>query len=321
MQPANDDADAYPAQSSKYPEQPAPGISDAREADEEAIDRTVQRNCRKRYYDDLAGFGWFSISRGILFAAFLYPLAVTINVFLLFVVEVLFNVRTLQNIGHGEITFAVMIAVGFSIVAGLASLILASMAAAATLPIIHLVVWSLKIRPNWVTLGAFAGGLVGFLAVLSLATLQPNAFDMRADVETFMTLWLGPGVATIVGQYGGAVGGRNACWRLTARAASRRSLIRLGSGRFRAEDTNADDDDSMGSSRPWIRFRTVHLLWVGVWLSLLLTAFRLSGVPNELILPVLLIWTIYQAATLRVGSWLLPHLAAAWRAGRQIRST
>jgi hypothetical protein len=114
-------------------------------------------------------------------------------------------------------------------------------------------------------------------------------------------------------------------WRVATKLTSRRVLAKIGRLRPRPIGEIARDGESIqspdGIDVPRFRFRIIHLLWLSVWLSLLLAAIRLSGIPYELILPLLLVWTIYQAAILRVGGWLLPHLAAAWRAGRQIRST
>ena len=90
-------------------------------------------------------------------------------------------------------------------------------------------------------------------------------------------------------------------------------------GELHDDHTSNELDD--GIDMPRFRFRTIHLLWLGVWLSLLLTVIRLSGIPFELILPILLVWLAYQVATLALGSWLLLQAADAWRGGRQNRST
>jgi Kef-type K+ transport system membrane component KefB len=73
-------------------------------------------------------------------------------------------------------------------------------------------------------------------------------------------------------------------------------------------------------SYPRIQFGIRHLLVIGIWLSLLLTAIRLSGVDFQVALSVVIAWLIYQAVTLWVGGWLV-HWFGRRKARRQSRST
>ena len=72
---------------------------------------------------------------------------------------------------------------------------------------------------------------------------------------------------------------------------------------------------------PLMRFQIRHLLWITVWVALMLTAIRFSGIPFELILPALLCWLVYQAATLYVGGRLLRRFGPTWFPSRASRST
>jgi hypothetical protein len=132
---------------------------------------------------------------------------------------------------------------------------------------------------------------------------------------------VGPGVATVVGQIGGALGGRRAIWQLQAKMAARQSLMEFGWKPAIVLDECHLENVASEAAFPRVRFRIIHLLWIGVWLSLLLTLIRLSRVPYELILPLVVGWLIYQAATLAIGGWLVCRLGPWWRARRQTRST
>lgn len=271
------------------------------------------------YFDDLRDFGWFSIAASIVLAGAVYPIVVATGTAALMLL-LKGPPSQLDPMGFlgGAIMFAVAVAGVGSVWSGIVSIF--------TLPVLHLIVWSLKLRINLVRLGAFAGGLVGFVAVLPLTLSFSTRVVQGYALQAALGLIMGPGVATIVGQLGGARGGQRAIWRVEAKMASRRALARIGRLRPRRmgeidDDSATDEHGDDGIDMPRFRFRTIHLLWLGVWMSLLLTVIRLSGIPFELILPILLVWLAYQAATLALGGRLLPQAAAAWRGGRQNRST
>ena len=54
-----------------------------------------------------------------------------------------------------------------------------------------------------------------------------------------------------------------------------------------------------------------HLLVISVWISLLLTAIRLSGLDFVFVLSLLVGWSVYQAATLWIGGLLVSAVLAA----------
>jgi hypothetical protein len=133
-----------------------------------------------------------------------------------------------------------------------------------------------------------------------------------------LVMCLVPGLATIVGQYGGARGGIRANRLREAKNASRRALIEIGRSRFNFDEVQAEFEASEQSR---FQFRISHLLWLGLWLSLFFTAVRLSGIAYELFLPLLASWLIYQAGTILVGSVLAVRILPWWQKRRQIRST
>jgi hypothetical protein len=99
-------------------------------------------------------------------------------------------------------------------------------------------------------------------------------------------------MTTVLGQIGGALGGKRAL---------QRAVIETG--------------------QPQFRFRIAQLLWAGVWISLLLTAIRLTGIQPQLILTALVGWLACAAATLVIGGWLVRQLGPWWARRRQGRST
>jgi hypothetical protein len=281
-------------------------------------ERAVEVPSEPYYFDDLKEFGWFSIAASIVLAGAVYPMVVAAGI-----VAVMLLVEgppsSLDPMGF--LGSALMIGV---MVAGIGSL-WSGIVSIFTLPVLHLIVWSLTLRINLVRLGAFAGGLVGFIAVLPMTISVSSRLVTGYALQAVLGLFMGPGIATIVGQFGGARGGRRAEWQVEAKMASRRALARIGRlrprrmGELRADDGAEEFDD--GIDVPRFRFRTIHLLWLGVWVSLLLTIIRMSRIPFELILPVLLVWMVFQAATLALGNWLLPRVTAAWQSEQQNRST
>jgi hypothetical protein len=266
------------------------------------------------YFDDLKDFGWSTIGVSIAYAGGVYPIVVGMGVVVVMLL--------LEGGPYGPNPLGLIGGlIFFAGAAGVAGILWAAFVSVVTLPVLHLILWSLKLRVGLIKLGAFAGGLVGFLSVLP-ATLQiARGMASGGPLEIVWGLLVGPGAATLVGQLGGARGGGRAQWRVDAKMASRRGLARIGRlrprriGEISDDPTNDNFDD--GIDVPRFRFRTVHLLWLGVWFSLLLTVIRLSGISFELVIPMLLVWLVYQAVTLALGGWLLPRVAAAWSAGRQ----
>jgi hypothetical protein len=195
-----------------------------------------------------------------------------------------------------------------------AGIVLASIVSLFTLPIVYLVVLSLKIRGSVIWLGAFCGGLVGFLSALPfIGGIAFSASQGATDVFWFVVIGLlvGPCLTTVFGQIGGARGGLRAAQQAypEAFAAAPAQLSAAGV-------SHAPGD---GTPQPRLQFRIHHLLWISLWLSVLLTLIRLCGVPFEIMLPILVGWTVYQAVTLWLGGKIVRRFRM-WQL-RRTRST
>ena len=133
-------------------------------------------------------------------------------------------------------------------------------------------------------------------------------------------LLVGPALATVVGQIGGALGGKRGVERIAnCRMAPKIDLLRL---RFAVKPPTAEQPAVVATTAERIpdplrfQFRIIHLLWLGVWMSLLLTLIRLSGIPYALIIPLLLGWGAFQAFTLIVGKHLIRRFGPWWNGER-----
>ena len=304
-----------------HTEQPATSSSEPPGPDDEAVERAIRIQGETKYYDDLASFGWWSIAHVIILAGGAYPAVLIVSYFVLGNVMMLLSGNIQQSMNAGDIFIAGLLGIPLSLFGAILGVLSFGFFTIITLPVMHLIVWTLKIKPNWIRLGAFCGGLVAFLAVFPVTMQIPKMAAVGSAGGAFLAMCMGPGLATIVGQIGGARGGDNAAWRLSAKMASRRSLLLRGWSRAAAVQSGHDNEADLDEDRPAFQFRTIHLLWVGVWLSLLLTVIRLSGIPYGLIIPAVLAWLVYQATTLVIGRWLVYQLGPWWRGERQTRST
>jgi hypothetical protein len=280
-------------------------------------DRASQVPLGTYSYSDLADIGWPSIGGSIILAGGAYPIILsTVGI-----LAMTFSALIGSGLDGGILIGFPLAVILYGGLGGIIGLLWTGVVIAVTLPLVHLVVRSMKLRNSLVWLGAFCGGLVAFMAVLPVALLIPLMFNTRSALAALVMLASGPGTATVVGQLGGALGGRRAAKRIEAKMEVRRSLVAIGWRLPTARDKDHDESMMADANRSAFRFRTVHLLWVSVWLSLLLTVIRLSGIPYQLILPVLTGWLVYQAATLWIGSMLAKKLGP-WRVARwQTRST
>lgn len=166
------------------------------------------------------------------------------------------------------------------------------------------------------TLGAFAGGLVGFVATWP-AVLFADYWSFPDDAwYSLLTLARGPGLTTILGQLGGAWGAS----RCLPVVDNRQTFTNGGT----ALDAYVSDDVAGRSGRSdklAFRFNLRQLLWIAFWLSLLMGLIRLTGVPFEVAIPLLVGWTVYQFATLATGAYLVRRLGPWWAARQRSRST
>jgi hypothetical protein len=172
-------------------------------------------------------------------------------------------------------------------------LIWATIVCAAIMPLVYLVVLSVRARGSLTRLGAFAGGLVGFVAFLPmlLDSPRPSRGSLMAPI---WPLIFGPGWTTILGQVGGARGARRV-------GRYERAVAQAAVSREKKTQMQGNEFGDISSAPSRFQFGIRHLLWVGIWLSLLLTAIQLIFGSFHVVLPLLLGWLAYQAATLWIG--------------------
>jgi hypothetical protein len=265
-------------------------------------------------YDELLRYYWPPIVWRIILAGGCYPILVGAGAFCTELWRFTFGQGRLNIDGT---TFGALPL--YAGLLGAIGILWASIATIVTLPVVHLIAWSLRLRTGLVWLGAFSGGLVGFVAVLPLVMDLPDMASSQRVWQAITMLAVGPGLTTILGQIGGALGGRLAARRATVRTETHRSLVAIGWRRDPLRSAERGDGRPGKLHEPQFHFRIAHLLWIGVWMSVLLAVIRLSGIPYEFILPMLLGWLIYQAATLWIGWQLVRQLGPWWIRRRPIR--
>jgi hypothetical protein len=239
--------------------------------------------------------GWSSVALGIILAGGVYPVVLAgVGSLLLLVFES-------PNVAEFLVGAAVIVI--YSVITALAGLVWTNVVVVVTLPFVLLIVWSLRVRGGIVWLGAFWGGLVGFVAVL------PFMFIGGIGNELVTALAFGPALTTVIGQLGGAWGGRRALRRIDwyERAVARATVKERLTGVSRHEAEPVADEPPQRQAR--FQFRIRHLMWTAVWLSVFLSLIRLLGIPFELAMPVLGGWFVYQAGTLCLGWLLMPWLS------------
>jgi hypothetical protein len=243
-----------------------------------------------------------------------YPVILALGS-LLVIVAALFNLPFTRGLGQatdiGE--GVVMVFLGGTAGAGI-GLLWASVVCVAILPLVYLFVLSLQVRGSLIRLGAFAGGLVGLVAVMPFIWGEYSFARGSSWPQLIFVLLVGPGLTTILGQLGGAWGGWRERWYERAVADTE-----IGERRALEQPANSSNNDRP-LSYPRIQFGIRHLLVIGMWISVVLTGIRFSGLNYEVVLPLGIGWLIYQAATLWIGDQL-----AGWfgrrKARRQSRST
>jgi hypothetical protein len=152
-------------------------------------------------------------------------------------------------------------------------------------------------------------------------TLIANpGWQFNSPLQVLILLVAGPGLTTILGQFGGAWGGAGAMRKFRRTLAANSLTDSLSEFEEVAFD-GGNSSDSKGPisgivERQPFQFGIRHLLWITFWLSLLLSAIRLSGVPFRYVIPLLAGWLAYQIATLYVGSHIVRKFAR-WHARPQ----
>jgi hypothetical protein len=217
-------------------------------------------------------------------------------------------VELIGEMGQGGRSFRVEEAawfIGTAITLGaLVGFIWTMFACMCILPIVYFFVRSLGLRGSVVRLGAFSGGLVGFVAVL-----PPFLVILIEQHQRWwqfpITVLLGPVLTTVLGQMGGA-------WGAMRVGSYERAVAKdWADKQLATEDlteTLSAASDSVAPNR--IQFRIWHLLVISIWISLMLTAIRLMGVDFRFALVLIFGWAVFQEVTLRLGK-LLAGLAGA----------
>jgi hypothetical protein len=272
-------------------------------------------------HKDTTSYSGPAIVFGIMLSGGAYPIVLTIIYLIAAFVFVTWRLATGYPAG---IPAADIFAVFISVMTGGAfcafiGVVWAAIVSALTMPVVYLFLKSLKIRGSLVGLGAAYGGLVGLVAVLPVVLSLPWTVGIGEAWEVAFILALGPGLTTILGQIGGAWGGRRAAFfgRLDiAKAMAADSPELLSEMEWDADAATAESP----ADEPRLQFGIRHVLWVFVWLSLVLSAIKICRLPFEFVLPLLAGWFVYQLVTLRIGFWLARRLGPWW-AGRRRRST
>jgi hypothetical protein len=271
---------------------------------------------------DLTNYNGGSIVFGIMLAGGAYPIVLTA---IYLIVGFAFLVWTaLSGYMPGSIAqelgqiFVFLVAGG--VFCAFIGVVWAAIASALTMPVVYLFLRSLRVRGSLVGLGAASGGLVGFVALLPITLTLPWTVGLSDAGSLVIILAFGPGVTTVLGQIGGAWGGRRALYfaeRDVVNAVPAASLGLAAAMGWRSTDATSQSS----GSEPRLQFSIRHLLWIFVWLSLILSIIKLCRLPFEFVLPVLVGWFFYQLATLRIGYYLARRLGPWWVNRRSRRST
>ncbi|HVT29078.1 MAG TPA: hypothetical protein VHE81_13775 [Lacipirellulaceae bacterium] len=280
-----------------------------------AFERNAASEALVRYTtDDLLRFGWVPIMTGVIFAGGAYPIVIGVGGVAVSLCEgvwsLLHGVPADWDSAPAIIATAPFIACAVAVV----GMFLTGVIAVFTFPLAHLFLWSLALPANPIRVGAWYGGLVGFIGVLPVSLAASGDVNSSTGWWAWFVLAMGPGLTMPLGQLGGTLGGRRAWQEAVERDARYRRLA--------AEWQTGLDPPAIGctgaaegAATQHLQFRIVHLMWAAVWLSILLTIIRLSGIAYRLVVPVLLGGLAYQAALLWIGQHLIPRLWRRWRAG------
>jgi hypothetical protein len=210
----------------------------------------------------------------------------------------------------------------FSILVGAVGVLCTAVVALFVMPVLHLFLWSLQVRANLIWLGAIVGGFVGLVSLyasmsaVSDSLFPPGRSPWGGDFwEVLFLMGLGPGLATVFGQAGGAWGG----WRAMRDAADiAKERERASAIASRPEPVpDRHPDESAATHKAWFRFSIRQLLWLTFWFALFLAAAAATGSPF-VVLAVFGTWLVFQAATLYVGAKLLRRIVR-WRVARRQR--
>jgi hypothetical protein len=267
-------------------------------------------------YRELTGYDWSSMGTGIALAGGAYPMLLAVVGSLIGMVVVLASFLTggisLPNLGESLLVLLIVLA--HTLTMGMFGLVWCGVVVIVALPVVYLFARSMRLRGSFVRFGALCGGLVGFLAVLPILVLVAREVNDWPTMIAAMAI--GPGITTILGQIGGAWGASQPSYEQAVRRAT---INKLPPSSREATGRAAQSSEDLAT--PWIQFSVRHLLWIAVWVSLLLSVIRLTGIPFELMLPLAGGWLLYQALTLWIGGRVVSRLGPWWRTRRNSRST
>lgn len=276
------------------------------------------------YYAALWHEGWTRISGGIVLAASAYPILLGSATYLLVLVMCVINLLdgnflngqppTAYDVILGLLSSLVMIPFMLGI-AGAIGAILGGAVAAVVATALHIVLRSLELRPRPVLLGAFTGGLVGFLCCAPLVLLVDDPITIHVNALMIL-MACGPCLTTVLGQLGGAWGGNRVKWYDREIAIAQVTSC----GSLAASVHGVGHDSTTGVSQR-LQFSICQLLWICLWVCMLLMLIRVSGIPFPVALPLLLGWLLFQTLTMWLGGRLVRRLAPWWARRRQGRST
>lgn len=264
--------------------------------------------------------GWSAVGANVILALIVYPTVLGMIGTILQVGAWAWQALTGDIPKWSNVHEVALIVVEMVVLGSLLSVVWFGIATLVVLSILHVVIWSLGIRPPYVILGAFAGGLVGFAGLIVVAVGVVQSLGSGVQPNPLFALFIGPGLATIMGQIGGAVGGRRAESDLRHRLAKLQTLTEAGWRPVTILETN-ESDRKHDAASPKFQFRIGQLLWASAWISGLLAVIRLTGTSFGVMLPVLLGWLVFQATTLWIGGRLVRRLGPWWLRHRQGRST
>lgn len=153
------------------------------------------------------------------------------------------------------------------------ALLYTGIVAALVVAVVAMFLRSMQWFPRWDRRGAFCGGLVGMLA-----TGLPFLMGFSRDpVLVAFVFAVGPGLATLMGQYAGALAGINNL-----------DYDRISSSPF---------DVTPRTEPERFRVSTWQLLWIMTWLSIGLALLRAANMLIVATLALLIIWTPFQWVT------------------------
>ncbi len=175
----------------------------------------------------------------------------------------------------------------------------------------YLIARSLWLEVSVIWLGAIVGGAAGFTTIAMVALAVVGSFGGPNVSAVLLAAALGPCLATVFGQAGGAWG----AWQSKPGAADAAWIDAVAAADARRHGPGTDS--SPAGTTTLFQFNLRQLLWMTVWASLLFAGAAATGAPL-VVLAVVGIWLVYQTATLFVGAKLL-RLVARWRTARRER--